>query len=78
MEILNIGSVASIDFSDVRMSIDELQVFEAVLSHALETFSDEEIETKLGATRDEVEGIGEDVGNAISVSKTRSKELIFA
>ena len=77
MEVRNTNSIASIDFVEVQISVDELEVFETALSYALENLPDREIELRFGATRDEIEGINEDVSKAISISKAKSEELIF-
>lgn len=77
MEIKNTNSVASIDFAEVQISVDELEVFETALNYMLENLSDKEIELKFGATRDEIEGINEDVSKTISISTAKSEELIF-
>ncbi len=66
MEVKNTNSIASINFAEVKISVDELEVFEAALSYALEKLSDKEIELKFGASRDEVEGICEDVRDALA------------
>ncbi len=77
MEVKNTNSIASIEFAEVQISADELGVFETALNYILETLSDEEIELKFGSTRDEIEGINEDVVSAVSLSKAKSEELIF-
>lgn len=76
MEVKNTNSTASIDFAEVKISVDELEVFETALSYALEKLSDKEIESKFGATRDEIEGMLDDVKQTISESK--SPELVSA
>jgi len=76
MEVKNTNSIASINFAEVKMSVDELEVF-AALSYALEKLSDKEIELKFGATKDEIEGICEDVRETISIFQTKSQELAF-
>ncbi len=77
MEVKNTNSIASIDFAEVKVSADELAVFETALSYALESLSDKELDSKFGATRDEIEGINEDVNEALSISKAKSEELIL-
>jgi len=76
MEIKNINSIASIDFAEVTVSVDELEVFETALNYALEKLSDKEIESKFGATRDEIEGILDDVKQ--TTSECKSPELVSA
>jgi len=36
MEVKNTNSIASIDFAEVKISVDELEVFETALNFALE------------------------------------------
>ncbi len=77
MEVKNTNSIASINFAEVKVSVDELEVFAAALSYALEKLSDKEIELKFGATKDEIEGICQDVRETISTFQTESQELAF-
>lgn len=76
MEVKNTNSTASIDFAEVKISVDELEVFETALGYALEKLSDKEIELKFGATRDEIEGILCDVKQ--TTSECNSSELVSA
>jgi hypothetical protein len=64
MEILSKEDVASVGLVEVRISGDELAVLEAALSYFLDTFG-KEIHRRLGAKRDEVEGIRDDVREAM-------------
>ncbi|MBA3784186.1 MAG: hypothetical protein H0X15_01390 [Acidobacteria bacterium] len=66
MEIKNTNSIASIDFAEVKISVDELEVYATALSYALEKLSDKEIELKFGASRDEIEGIVEDLQETLT------------
>ena len=77
MEIKNTNSIASIDFAEVKISVDELEVFETALNFALEKLSDKEVELKFDATRDEVEGICEDVRQTISSSQSKTTEFSY-
>ncbi len=77
MEVKNTNSTASINFAEVKISVDELEVFAAALSYALKKLSDKEIGLKFGATKDEIEGICEDVRETISIFQTKSQELAF-
>ena len=51
---------------EARVSQDELAVLESALSYVLDALGDAEIERRLGATRDEVEGIRDDLREALS------------
>ena len=74
MEKIKIDSVASINFAEVRISADELAVYETALKFALEKLSDTEIERRFGASRDELEGICQDLGEMVAACK--ESELI--
>jgi len=78
MKTKNTNSITSIDFAEVEVSIDELQVFEVALNYALKSLDDKEIERIFGATRDELEGISEDVEKAAAVCKEQNLEPAFA
>lgn len=69
MEKIKVDSLASINFAEVRVSSDELSVFETALELALEILNDAEIERRFGATRDELEGIYEDVSATLAFCK---------
>jgi hypothetical protein len=69
MEILREGVVASVRLIEARISEDEFAVWESALSYALDKLGDAEIESRLGATRDEVEGIRDDLREALRARK---------
>ena len=66
MKTLRKEIVASVVPVDARISEDELVVYESALSYALVRMGDAEIERQFGATRDEVEGIRDDLRAALS------------
>jgi hypothetical protein len=66
MEIIQIAQVASVDLAEVRVSADELIAYEAALSYLLDTLPAQELERRLGASRDEIEGIREDLRHALA------------
>ena len=78
MKILKTKSVASVELAEVEISIDELQVFEAALNYATKTLNDAEIERIFGASKDELEGIIEDVENISMTCKERNLEHALA
>jgi hypothetical protein len=61
MKTLRKEVVASVGLIEVGISEDELAVFESALSYALHNLSDADVERLLGATRDEAEGILDDL-----------------
>jgi hypothetical protein len=66
MEVINTDQIASVDMADIRVSADELIVYEAALSYLLDNLSAREIENQTGATRDEIEGIRDDLRDALT------------
>ena len=78
MEIISKKAVASVELAEVRVSIDEIATCESALSYLLETLPANEIEKRLGATRDELEGICDDLRQVISVLQTSTPEPISA
>lgn len=66
MKILHKEVVASVGLVEVRISEDELAVLEAALSYILDTLG-KEVNRRLGAKRDEVEGIRADLREALCV-----------
>lgn len=78
MQILKTKSIASVELAEVEISIDELQVFEAALNYATKTLSDAEIKRIFGASKDELEGIIEDVEKTSATCKKRNLETILA
>lgn len=65
METLRKEVVASVELVEARITEDELAVCESALSYALDSLGDAEIERRLGATRDEVEGVRDDLREAL-------------
>lgn len=61
MEVITTERVASVTLIVARLSEDELLVLETALNHALATLVDEEIKRQFGASRDELEGIRDDL-----------------
>jgi hypothetical protein len=61
MDLESHESVASVALAHVRVSEDELEVYVAVLNHALEVLTPDEIEGCTGAAQDELEAIRDDV-----------------
>ena len=54
-------SAASVALAHVRISEDELEVYEATLNYVLEVMSPDEIETRLGGDVDLLEGMRDDI-----------------
>ncbi|HEX3560433.1 MAG TPA: hypothetical protein VHU19_14595 [Pyrinomonadaceae bacterium] len=67
VETLRKKSLASVRLVEAKVSGDELALLESALSYLLDTLSDAEINQRLGAKRDEVEGIRDDLREALCV-----------
>lgn len=77
MEIVKTENTASVLLADLRVSIDELEIYEAALSHILKTLSPEEIENNFGATEDEIEGMRDDLRQIlIDYSESKQEEIL--
>jgi hypothetical protein len=74
MKTLRKDFVASVGLVEVRISEDELAVFESALNYALDNLGDADVERLLGATRDEAEGILDDL-REISGSQSEAAPL---
>lgn len=61
MEAINKERAASVALVEARVSEDELAVYEAALSYALDTLEESEIERRFGASVDEIEGMRDDL-----------------
>jgi len=78
MKILKTKSIASVELAEIEISIDELQVFEVALNYAIKTLNDAEIERIFGASKDELEGIVEDVEKTSMTCKEQNLEHTLA
>jgi len=78
MKILKTKLIASVELAETEISIDELEVLEIAVNLSLKNFSDSEIERLFGATRDELEGIYEDLQKTISACQEQTLEPAFA
>ena len=58
--------------------MDELQVYEAALTNSLEKMSESEVVTVFGASKDELEGIRDDVREALAICGKSEKNLALA
>ena len=77
MEVINKDKVASVELITVRVSEDELAVYEAALSYALEALGAAEVERRFGALVDEIEGVRDDLREALTKhSETPHKPVL--
>lgn len=61
MEVIQTKKIASVSLAEVLVSADEIEVYQTALEVVLSQMSDKEIEAQFGATRDEIEGILDDL-----------------
>lgn len=61
MEAISKERAASVALVQAKVSEDELAVYEAALSYALDTLDEREIERRFGASVDEIEGMRDDL-----------------
>jgi hypothetical protein len=65
MDLESHESAASVALAHVRISEDELEVYEATLNYVLEVMSPDEIETRLGGDVDLLEGMRDDISSIL-------------
>ncbi len=78
MKVLKTKSIASVELAEVEISLDELQVVEITLNYAMKNLDEKEIEKLFGASKDELEGISEDVEKASVKCKEQNLESVLA
>lgn len=66
MEVINTEKSASVALIEAKVSEDELGVYEAALSYALNALDRAEIERRFGATLEEMEGMRDDLREALA------------
>ena len=78
METISKEKIASVVLLTAKISEDELAVYEAALSYALATLDEAEIERQFGASRDEIEGMCDDLREVLAEhgEMTRKSELL--
>ncbi len=76
MEVINNDKVASVALAEVRVSADELALYEAALSHLLDDLEMSELEGRFGASRDEVEGMRERLRDCLTRHGATSRKPV--
>ena len=61
MEAISKERAASVTLIEAKLSEDEMAVYEAALSYALDSLDKGEIERRFGASVDEIEGMRDDL-----------------
>ncbi|HJR06561.1 MAG TPA: hypothetical protein VJ842_04825 [Pyrinomonadaceae bacterium] len=74
MDVINKSVIASVEILEVKLSEDEIGVYEAALGYLLDTLSSEELESRFGATRDELEGMRDDLRQALTGDSVAADE----
>ena len=78
MEVIQTKKIASVGLAEVLVSADEIEVYQTALDLILSQMSEQEIENKFGATRDEIEGILEDLRQASKICSENQLETALA
>ena len=78
MEVIQTKKIASVELAEVLVSADEIGVYQTALDLVLSQMSEQEIENKFGATRNELEGILEDLRQASKTCAENQSESVLA
>ncbi len=78
MEVIGTEKAASVVLMQVSLSEDEMGVYEAALSYALERLDDRTIAHRFGASRDEIEGMRDDLRDCLTWHGETSKMPVLA
>jgi hypothetical protein len=76
MEVIQTKKIVSAKLAEVLVSAEEIEVYLLAVDLALTTLSDEEIENRFGASRNELEGILEDLKLASKLCAGESKTVL--
>ncbi len=75
MQLINKETIASVELAEIKVSEDELGVYEAALSYALCALSAAEINERFGASVDELEGMRDDLREALAREQQRKPSV---
>ena len=75
METINKEIIASVAIVEVKLSEDELSVYEAALTYRLDTGGRAEIERRCGASFDEIEAIRDDLRDVLETGGESARKL---
>ena len=78
MEIINSKTIASVGIATIKVTVDELAVLEAILSHALQTLSKDELDQRFGAAQDEIEAMRDDLRAYLTVAAKETRKPVLA
>lgn len=79
MEVVNKERIASVTLIEARVSEDEIALYEAALRYVLDSLDADEIELRFGASTDEIEGMRDDLRDALAAkNETFDDERLLA
>jgi len=78
VEIIGKEKVASVELTQIKVSEDELAVYEAALSYTMEALEAAEVERRFGASVDEVEGMRDDLRHALAQRESPHRPRVLA
>lgn len=78
MEVLSKEKIAAVALIEARVSEDELGVYEAALGYVLDSLDAEDIERRFGASIEEIEGMRDDLRDALAHHGTAHDEPLLA
>lgn len=76
MEVIQTKKIASVELAEVLVSADEIEIYRKALDVVLSQMSEQEIENKFGATRDEIESISDDLRQAVKACMESQSVLV--
>jgi hypothetical protein len=76
MKVLDKERIAAVTLIDARLSEDEIAVYEAALGYVLDSLGAEEIERRFGASTDEIEGMRDDLRDALAAKDEADDERL--
>jgi hypothetical protein len=77
MELVRKEKIASVILLDVKVSEDELMLYRAALGHVLNELDAAELENRFGATREEIQGMRDDIAEILARrSETESLKVV--
>lgn len=78
MEVLNKERIAAVTLIEAKVSEDEIALYEAALGYVLDSLDAEAIEHRFGASIDEIEGMRDDLRDALASKDETADERLLA
>ena len=76
MEVMNKERIAAVTVIDATVSEDEIALYEAALGYVLDSLDAEAIEVRFGASTDEIEGMRDDLRDALAAKDETGDERL--